>query len=243
LRHTAGTTETPRTELLARVRLDDLERTKWFRARVFSDKREVYTQEFRIVRASGEVRWIESRGVNSYDSDGRPRGAIGISIDVTERQQVEQHKNALISELDHRVKNVLATVLTVASRTQETSSSMGEFVAALEGRIKSMATTHELLSSRHWQGIPLAELVRSELAPYATANNTRIDGPDVVLTAEAGQTLAMVFHELATNAAKFGVISVGSGRLVVRWNVWNVAQNGGSLSRLCIQWEENDGPT
>jgi two-component sensor histidine kinase len=107
--------------------------------------------------------------------------------------------------------------------------------AALEGRIKSMATTHELLSSRHWQGIPLAELVRSELAPYVTADNTRIDGPDVVLTAEAGQTLAMVFHELATNAAKFGALSVGSGRLAVRWNVWNVAQNGGSQSRLCIR--------
>jgi PAS domain S-box-containing protein len=235
-------TETTRTELLARVHPEDLERMKGLRARTFSDKREVYRQEFRIVRASGEVRWIESRGVISYDSNGRPRSAIGISIDVTERQRLEEHKNALISELDHRVKNVLATVLTVASRTQETSSTMAEFVAALEGRIKSMATTHELLSHRRWQGIPLAELVRHELAPYSTCSNASIEGPDVVLSAEAGQTLAMVFHELATNAAKFGALSVGSGRLTVRWNVWNVVHNGGSQSRLCIRWEESGGP-
>jgi two-component sensor histidine kinase len=199
--------------------------------------------QFRIARADNdEVRWVEIRSIISYGEDGRPLRMVGASIDFTELRASEQQKSALIAELDHRVKNVLATVLTVASRTQETSSSMAEFVAALEGRIKSMATTHELLSSRHWQGIPLAELVRSELAPYTTANNTRIDGPNVVLTAEAGQTLAMVFHELATNAAKFGALSVGSGRLAVRWNVWNVAQNGGSQSRLCMRWEESGGP-
>jgi len=89
----------------------------------------------------------------------------GLTRDITERKELEDHKNTLISELDHRVKNVLATDSAVASRTRETSSSMPEFVAALDGRIKSMAITHELLS--YWQGIPPAELVRRELAPYA----------------------------------------------------------------------------
>jgi two-component system, chemotaxis family, CheB/CheR fusion protein len=130
--------------------------------------------------------------------------------DVSERKHAEERQTLLITELDHRVKNVLATVLTVAACTQETSTSMGEFVVALGGRIKSMATTHELLSHRRWQGIPLEEHVRHELAPYATTSNVCIDGPDVVLSAEAGQTLAMVFHELATNAAKFGALSVRS---------------------------------
>jgi two-component sensor histidine kinase len=102
-----------------------------------------------------------------------------------------------------------------------------------------MATTHERLSHRRWQGIPLAELVRHELAPYATASNTRIDGPDVVLSAEASQTLAMVFHELATNAAKFGAISAGSGRVYVRWRF---RRNGHTDNSLCIDWEESGGP-
>jgi two-component sensor histidine kinase len=150
----------------------------------------------------------------------------GLTRDITERKDLEDHKNALISELDHRVKNVLAPVSTVASRTQETSGSMNEFVAALDGHIS------------HWQGIPLAELVRRELAPYAAGNNAHIDGPEVVLNAEASQTLAMVFHELATNAAKFGTISKGSSRVSVRWSL---RRNGRAENWLCIVWEENGG--
>jgi two-component sensor histidine kinase len=80
-----------------------------------------------------------------------------------------------------------------------------------------MATTHGLLSHRRWQGITLAERVRHELAPYITTSNARVDGPDVVLTAEAGQVLAMVFHELVTNAAKFGAISCEAGSVWVGW--------------------------
>jgi len=138
------------------------------------------------------------------DATGAIVGVINMTVDITERKELENHKNTLISELDHRVKNVLAIVSTVASRTQETSSSMSEFVSALDGRIKSMAATHELLSNRRWRGIPLIELARRVLAPYVTANNARVDGPDVMLSAEAGQTLATVLHELASNAAKFG---------------------------------------
>jgi two-component sensor histidine kinase len=97
------------------------------------------------------------------------------------------------------------------------------------------------LSSRHWQGLPLAELVRRVLAPYATAGTVRIEGSeDVVLSAEAGQTVAMVLHELATNAAKFGALSAKDGCVAVRWDH---LRNGGSQSRLRIQWEESGGPT
>jgi two-component sensor histidine kinase len=154
------------------------------------------------------------------------------------RREREQ-KNAVISELDHRVKNVLATVSVVALRTQESSRTMDEFVAALSCRIKSMAITHELLSHRGWQRIPLAELVGHELAPYAVTGNTHIDGPDVALTPEAAQVLAMVIHELTTNAAKFGAISVESGRVAVRWGF---LANGHAQRPLCIEWEESGGP-
>jgi PAS domain S-box-containing protein len=194
--------------------------------------------EFRKVRRDGTVLWVREAGRAVRAPNGRTVILI-VCEDITERKELEDHKTILISELDHRVKNVLATVSAMASRTKETNSSMAEFVAALDGRIKSMATTHELLSHRRWQGIPLAELVRHELAPYATVSNTRIDGPDVVLSAEAGQTLAMVLHELATNAAKCGAISVKSGRVSVRWRF---KRNGHAASWLCIQWEESGGP-
>jgi PAS domain S-box-containing protein len=198
-----------------------------------------YALTFRFVRPDGRQAWLEETAKGEFDSAGKLLRINGLTRDITERKELEDHKSTLISELDHRVKNVLATVLTVASRTQETSSSMGEFVAALEGRIKSMANTHELLSHRRWHGIPLAQLVRHELAPYITTSNARVDGPDVVLSAEAGQTLAMVFHELVTNAAKFGAISCEAGSV---WVGWGFLRNGHAESWLCIEWEESGGP-
>ena len=101
-----------------------------------------------------------------------------------------------------------------------------------------MATTHELLSSGRWQGISLPELIRQELAPYATRHNTKISGPEVVLRPEAGQAMAMVLHELATNAAKYGALSQKQGRVSIRWERH---LNGGPL-RLVLEWQELGGP-
>jgi two-component system, chemotaxis family, CheB/CheR fusion protein len=91
----------------------------------------------------------------------------------------------LVAELDHRVKNVLATVSAVTSRTQEAAGSVADFVAALDGRIQSMAATHQLLSSHLWKGVNLSELVSRELAPYATYGNVEIGGPDIILKPES----------------------------------------------------------
>jgi two-component sensor histidine kinase len=121
----------------------------------------------------------------------------------------------------------------------EASSSMADFAAALDGRIQSMATTHELLSGRRWQGIPLAELVEREMAPHSNGHNVRVEGPEVVLRAEVGQALAMVLHELATNAAKYGALSAQRGSVSVRWR--RVAENG-SGGVLALDWVETGGP-
>jgi two-component sensor histidine kinase len=121
----------------------------------------------------------------------------------------------------------------------QASSSMEHFVAALDGRIRSMGSTHELLSHRRWLGIPLAELVERELAPYTTGSNTEIGGPEVTLSAEAAQTMAMVLHELVTNAAKYGSLSTRDGRVSVRWYP---LLNGDADARHCIEWLEIGGP-
>jgi len=145
----------------------------------------------------------------------------------------------LVAELDHRVKNVLATVSAVASRTQDADVSRAEFVATLAGRIQSMAATHELLSCRQWKGISVGELVRRELAPYLTRNNTDISGPELTLSPEAGQAVSMVLHELTTNAAKHGALSTDDVRVSVRW--YRVL-NGNAGARLRIEWQETGGP-
>ena len=102
-----------------------------------------------------------------------------------------------------------------------------------------MAKTHELLSSHRWNGVSLTELVRRELAPYATRNNTEIDGPEVTLSAKAGQAVSTVLHELATNAAKHGALSVPNGRISVRWHS---EPNGSADARIGIEWREIGGP-
>ena len=207
------------------------------RSEAFRERRREYNVEYRIIRPSDEIRWVETRCFISYDAVGDPKRVVGVSIDITERKRAEEHQRALVAELDHRVKNVLATVSAVAGHTLEASSSMSHFVAALDGRIRSMATAHELLSTRQWHGMPMAELVRREFAAYASNSNTKIDGPEVMLSAEAGQAMAMVIHELVTNAAKHGALSTQSGHVSVRW----YRKLNGS-AQLVLVWQETGGP-
>jgi len=145
----------------------------------------------------------------------------------------------LVAELDHRVKNVLATVTAIISRTHGSNAPAAEFATALDGRIRSMSSTHELLSQGRWRGIQLLELVQRELAPFATSDNAEIDGPDTVLGAEAAQIMAMVLHELVTNAAKYGALSTQAGRVRVSWR-WRA--NGTPHGRLLVEWQEIGGP-
>jgi len=234
-----GTTEVARSECLAGVHPDDIGRVERFRSEAFRDSRREYNVEYRIIRPGGELRWVETRCFLSFSGGGHPHRVVGVSIDITERKRVEEQQRTLLAELDHRVKNALATVSAVVSHTRQGSSSVADFVAALDGRIRSMATTHELLSSHRWHGVSLKELARRALAPYVTGNNTEIRGPDILLKPEAGQAMAMVLHELATNAAKYGALSTSNGRVSIRWDRH---LNGHPRSHLVFKWQEIGGP-
>jgi PAS domain S-box-containing protein len=225
-----------RTAWQSRALPEDRNRINALRIQAFRERRGEYGAEYRIVRA-GEVRWIESRSFISYSSDGSPQRVIGVNIDVTERKRAEERQGVLVAELDHRVKNVLATVSAIITQTQEACGSHAEFVTALNRRINSLARTHELLSESNWRGASLAEIVRREFAPYATGN-AEARGPSVTLKAEATQAVATVLHELTTNAAKYGAFSNRKGRVSVKWR-W--LQNG-SHDRLLIEWQETGGP-
>jgi two-component sensor histidine kinase len=203
-----------------------------------ADKRREYSAEYRIVRSGGEVRWTERRCFVLYDGDARPQRVVGVSIDITERKQAEKQRNILNAELDHRVKNVLATVGAIIFQTQNTNATIEDFVASVERRIKSLASTHELLSNAHWRGVSLQEIVRREFAPY-TVGNSDISGPSITLRPDAAQVMAMVLHELATNAAKYGALSNHTGRVSVRW-FW--LPNGIPHQWLAIEWQETNGP-
>ena len=228
-----------RDEWMARVHPDDRAQLDELRNKTFAERRNEHRSEYRIFRPDGEFRWIEGRAVVTYDGDGHPQRMIGVNIDITDRKRAEEHQKLLVAELDHRVKNVLATVTAVASDTSQHSNSMADFVDAFDHRIRSMADAQALLSKSHWQGVSLDDLVRQELAPYVTAENTVAEGPYVELTATATQTMAMVLHELATNAAKYGALSTPLGSVSVRWDL---RSNGHAPAQLKLQWREVGRP-
>jgi PAS domain S-box-containing protein len=165
-------------------------------------------------------------------------GFAKIVRDFTRRKQAEQRQELLVAELDHRVKNILSQVAVVAASARQGSHSMDEFLRSLNGRIQSMAAAHTLLSKSGWQGVGLDAIVRNQLAPYATDTNITISGTDIMLTAAEVQAVAKVMHELATNAAKYGALSIPGGHVSVNWD----RKSNGDEINLSIVWQERDGP-
>src|SRR5262245_60329066 len=167
--------------------------------------------------------------------------AMRLHVEVLKANTMLRHerdqKSTLNSELDNRVKNVIATVCSIIGQTRHGSTTFGEFVVGLDRRIRSLANTHDLLSRAHWHGVALAEIVHREFAPYDRGNSD-VRGPSVTLKAEAAQAVAMVLHELTTNAAKFGAFSKRNGCVLIKW-WW---QQNGVGPRLVIEWKEVGGP-
>ncbi len=182
--------------------------------------------------------WLEETSRAEFDSAGRFVRLKGLTRDITRRKQAEQRQDLLIAELDHRVKNVLARVAAVVMHTRRRSGTMDEFVKALGGRMQSMAAAHTLLSQSRWFGVGLSDLIRHQLAPYTTDANTTISGPDVMLTSAQTQAVAMVIHELVTNAAKHGALSSLDGRVSVNWD----RTRADVAAILTITWRELGGP-
>ena len=171
----------------------------------------------------------------------RPPVFIAIAQDITERRRIEAHQQLLMNELNHRVKNTLAVVQSLAARTLHGSASPAAFVRALRARIAALATSHTLLTQTHWNGVDLRDLVVEQLAPYGAAGREgiRVEGPPVFLTPAAGLALGLAFHELATNAAKHGALSTPAGRVEIAWRV----EAGAADERLlAIDWIESGGP-
>ncbi|MBB5222838.1 two-component system CheB/CheR fusion protein [Amaricoccus macauensis] len=172
---------------------------------------------------------------------GRPPGAIAAMVDITERRQAEDHQQMLLDELQHRAKNILATVTALARKTSNGSPEGDQATAALVGRLQAMARTHELLSRDVWRGVPVDDLLRATLNPYfgARRDEVTLAGPRVVIEPKASSILGMVLYELASNAVQYGALGRQSGRLAVTWSV------GPREERrwLTLLWKESLGAT
>jgi PAS domain S-box-containing protein len=235
-----GTIDMPRHDARAHVHPEELAWLEAVRNQAFLEQKHELVAQFRIVRPDdGEIRWVEVRSLIAYGKDGRPLHMIGVCFDVSERKQAEDHKSSLVSELDHRVKNTLACVGVIVEQTRTASITLDGFAEVLRGRIRSLANAHALLSCNRWHGVQLGEIVRTELTRCMRDGNTLIEGPAVEVSADSVQPIAMVLHELATNAAKYGALSSGGGQVRVRWDLQS---SGSSRDGLIVQWRETGGP-
>ena len=171
------------------------------------------------------------------DKTGRIIGASKIARDVTEKKRVETIQRVLIEELNHRVKNTLAMTQAIASQSLRHARSASDFVESFTGRVQALAKAHSLLTDRKLEGAELTELVREQVTLGVADERVICSGPMVILGAQPAIHLALVLHELATNARKYGGLSVPQGRLSVKWEV----HSSGSRT-LLLDWTESGGP-
>jgi len=198
----------------------------------FKSGAQSYETEFRIVRPDGEIRWCAGTAAATIDKDGRIVRVSGVTVDITERKRAEERQNLLAREVDHRAKNALALAQSIVRLTR--GDDVKDYIQAVEGRINALARVHTILSLSSWQGAEIGKLIDEEIAPYSTGDQIALLGPEIQLQPATAQTLALALHELVTNSAKYGALSVLPGRLNIQWKV--------QADGLQLIWEEHSGP-
>jgi two-component sensor histidine kinase len=211
------------------VRLDDI--------REKERKAESGTQfqfELRLVRPNENSCWIDRRS-RVIEHEGR-RQIIGVNVDITQRKKQEDNLHFIMDELSHRTKNLLSVVQAMAAQTARYSGSFSDFEERFLGRIRALSQSHDLLVSQNWSGAPLLDLIFAQLMPFVE-DEARIQatGPSISLRVQAAQSLGIILHELATNASKYGALSVPAGKIMIRWDF--------APTSVRLSWRERDGPT
>jgi PAS domain S-box-containing protein len=234
-----------RDELLSRTigeitHPEDVERERLkFQAQVDGEVDNYHTQK-RYVRADGQIIWVEVTSSTVRDGNGAFAYGVRMVQDVTERNEADRQKKLLLDELNHRVKNTLATVQALASQTAQTCTSAAEFQARFEPRLLALSAAHDRLTRNEWQGVSLAELVEEEMAAHRQPGRTlEAAGPPLVLQPKTSLSISLALHELATNAIKYGSLSGPGGAVRVEWQVEKTDPEAPTLQ---LTWEESGGP-
>jgi PAS domain S-box-containing protein len=195
-----------------------------------------YSAEARV-GTSG--RWLTMRGrVYQRDAEGKPLVMMGASIDISESKQSAEHTRLLLRELNHRVKNTLAMIQSVARQTIRQNPDPQDFIDAFSGRLRTISDAHVLLADRDWSGVQLYEVIASQLGPRFRTHPDRADvrGEDVTLPADHALGLGLILHELTTNAHRYGAWSGAEGTVSIDWEV-KPSPHG-----LALNWRESGGP-
>jgi PAS domain S-box-containing protein len=214
---------------------EDFERTTAM-LRQKLDKGGTTRYDVRVRNTAGEWLFWEINSGLTFDDANTPVGLHVVGRDITARKKWEEHQRLLVGELNHRVKNTLSVVQSLALQTFRGAAVPKDIVTAFEHRLRALADTHNVLTRENWESADLRELIQSTLQVHApAADRFTLDGPPLRLPPQAAVTIALSFNELATNAAKYGALSQSGGRIAVSWT----ADDG----RLRLRWEETGGPS
>ena len=205
------------------------------------EKKDVFQLEHRLRRVDGSIGWTLSRAIPLAAEDGEIAEWFGAASDITARRQAEEHLRLVINELNHRVKNNLAMIQAIGAQTFRNTEDIAKAQASFTARLQALAKANDLLTDEHWVDASLQEAIRSALQPHRPDNRARcvVEGPSVRLSAKTAISLSMAFHELATNAVKYGAWSNDIGAVSVTWRV----DETDDARRLMLEWRESGGPT
>jgi PAS domain S-box-containing protein len=224
-------TSCPTSEWFARIHEDDVEAVaaSWRRA---VSERGRYEAETRFRKPDGSIRWIREQGNYVPGPNGMPGYLTGLALDITERRQAEEARNLLIEELNHRVKNMLAMVQSIAVQSLTDDTQKDRFLP----RIQALATGHNLLTRTHWKGASLAGILHALFKPYGIdKSRLRLVGHDIILSSRDSITVSLAVHELLTNAVKYGAYAHEVGAVDMNWAVEVAAER----PILVLSWRES----
>ena len=190
--------------------------------------------QYRVIHPeTGEVRWVLAH--TQFSS--RPEGdfSTGVAVDITEQKRLEEQQALLVSELNHRVKNMLAVVQSIAAQTFRDDGDPAEQRRAFESRLVALAGVHDLLQHDSWQPVSIGRVVERAIDPFQRGGAIDHDGPELLLDTRRCVSLALALHELCTNAVKYGALSHPAGKVMIRWH--------NSSNGLAFEWKESGGPT
>jgi PAS domain S-box-containing protein len=194
-----------------------------------------YEVDLRLMMPDGKIKWLNGRGEYIRDHAGKAVRSRGLVMDVTARKELEQTRELLLQELEHRIKNTLATVGAITAQTLRGDITASQARKILDGRFCALGTAHELLTRHQWNDMNMGQVVEKALQPHHASGQIAIEGPDCPLSPKRALALTLALHELATNAIKYGALSVADGRVSLCWEC-------DEAEKLVFTWRESGGP-